>query len=109
MKPNHNIKLQIYYCFFVVYTMSKIQNETKSQQTVHFAATNKRCLYYVKDTKWNQSQLQTAIGLTEYVVYTMSKIQNETKSQPSIRVYKVINGCLYYVKDTKWNQITTEY
>ncbi len=35
----------------VVYTMSKIQNETKSQRYEYEEAYEMSCLYYVKDTK----------------------------------------------------------
>ncbi len=51
MKPNHNYTLKHSKQMVVVYTMSKIQNETKSQPiaTVHDFFMS--CLYYVKDTK----------------------------------------------------------
>jgi len=52
MKPNHNLIILISIKIEVVYTMSKIQNETKSQQGTNIV---------------------TITG----VVYTMSKIQNE--------------------------------
>jgi len=60
----------------VVYTMSKIQNETKSQHIC-------------------------SVSLVAKVVYTMSKIQNETKSQHATLDFQVGGCCLYYVKDTK--------
>ena len=60
MKPNHNNMGKLPTIFTVVYTMSKIQNETKSQ-------------------------LFVARLFLLLVVYTMSKIQNETKSQHSHR------------------------
>jgi len=52
MKPNHNEEIKQFINKTVVYTMSKIQNETKSQQGTNIV---------------------TITG----VVYTMSKIQNE--------------------------------
>ncbi len=76
MKPNHNFQTKNPKRILVVYTMSKIQNETKSQHVFY--------IYFL-------------VG----VVYTMSKIQNETKSQLTLGYPKNEDSCLYYVKDTK--------
>ncbi len=76
MKPNHNTLSGLRSANEVVYTMSKIQNETKSQLI-------RSTMCYV------------------IVVYTMSKIQNETKSQRNISNFVCNFSCLYYVKDTK--------
>ncbi len=51
MKPNHNKQSVCVSEVIVVYTMSKIQNETKSQRRAWRVFTKKGCLYYVKDTK----------------------------------------------------------
>ncbi len=51
MKPNHNIRSSTVRNPVVVYTMSKIQNETKSQHRIILYFTFMGCLYYVKDTK----------------------------------------------------------
>ncbi len=51
MKPNHNTEIYHLSSTIVVYTMSKIQNETKSQPLEELTETRHGCLYYVKDTK----------------------------------------------------------
>ncbi len=51
MKPNHNDEPIDDFNHFVVYTMSKIQNETKSQLITKYKSWFNCCLYYVKDTK----------------------------------------------------------
>ncbi len=51
MKPNHNQLHILRDTEDVVYTMSKIQNETKSQLYTYLQTGDLRCLYYVKDTK----------------------------------------------------------
>ncbi len=51
MKPNHNLFRCAKFLTSVVYTMSKIQNETKSQLNIYISFHESRCLYYVKDTK----------------------------------------------------------
>ncbi len=51
MKPNHNTSSSTVRNPVVVYTMSKIQNETKSQHYIRTCQFRWCCLYYVKDTK----------------------------------------------------------
>ena len=51
MKGNHNKKLNRKNLTFVVFNMSKIQNERKSQQLVAGSEFQFGCVQHVKDTK----------------------------------------------------------
>ena len=83
MKGNHNKKPNYNYLLNVVFNISKIQNERKSQLIVV-----------------NHSILR--------VVFNISKIQNERKSQPVAPTKSKKPGCVQHIKDTKWKEITTK-
>ena len=76
MKGNHNSDFLFMPLVKVVFNMSKIQNERKSQ-------------------------LNMIWSYTLIVVFNMSKIQNERKSQHKYTKYIYAMSCVQHVKDTK--------
>ena len=133
MRPIHNLDDILNVVIKVVFNMSKIQNETNSQQFSIQPYKHPSCFQYVKDTKWDQfttfsfrlTQIALLFSICQrykmrpihnsrrqsvirfLVVFNMSKIQNETNSQ-QIGTLKRKNPCCFqYVKDTKWDQFTT--
>ena len=54
MKGNHNSDMHLENFGQVVFNMSKIQNERKSQRVSVSAAGQDSCVQHVKDTKWKE-------------------------------------------------------
>ena len=84
MKANHNSKKSIFSLSIVVFNISKIQDESKSQPSIDKARFAERCFQYFKDTRWKQ-------------ITTVDYANNGTYC------------CFQYFKDTRWKQITTQY
>ena len=68
MKGNHNDNFINQVVDKVVFNMSKIQNERKSQLSLHFIIIGLCCVQHVKDTKWKEITtityfIPTIIGL----------------------------------------------
>ena len=123
-----NIKLRC-----TVFNISKIQNESNSQQYVESAVTEADCVQYFKDTKWKQFTTQIYEGniyqalcsifqrykmkaihnkvgrkyFSLKTVFNISKIQNESNSQRRLVSRPDGGYCVQYFKDTKWKQFTT--
>ena len=76
MKANHNLKFKFLIEDVVVFNISKIQDESKSQP---------------------YTQLLTRT----LVVFNISKIQDESKSQPQLNGEAAKSGCFQYFKDTR--------
>ena len=54
MKGNHNVVLSICFLIFVVFNISKIQNERKSQLSIVPIGIFSCCVQHIKDTKWKE-------------------------------------------------------
>ena len=76
MKGNHNLKMSSLIVLSIVFNISKIQNERKSQ--------HKASRYLI-----NQ------------IVFNISKIQNERKSQRAPANANTAVYCVQHIKDTK--------
>ena len=133
MKGNHNPNQTYLQITIVVFNMSKIQNERKSQQEQRHLINTLCCVQHVKDTKWKEITTYVTVKIVglrlcstcqrykmkgnhnrnvsnktnRIVVFNMSKIQNERKSQllSHLKVNRIC--CVQHVKDTKWKEITT--
>ena len=76
MKGNHNKKQEELYKVIIVFNISKIQNERKSQH------------------------MRTGVTHGQ-IVFNISKIQNERKSQLLTSTLTMVSYCVQHIKDTK--------
>ena len=76
MKAIHNTIGKLEFTFVAVFNISKIQNESNSQQQ-----------------GWNNVDC--------LAVFNISKIQNESNSQLGFKLVDKKLGCVQYFKDTK--------
>ena len=133
LKAIHNKFVRLAYRQLVVFSMSKIQSESNSQQGTRLWMQGSCCVFYVKDTIWKQfttirllwffgdrlcflcqrynlkaihNRLLRVIHYFD-VVFSMSKIQSESNSQPAVHFHAHSSSCVFYVKDTIWKQFTT--
>ncbi len=133
MKANHNTIELIPVHLKGAFNISKIQDESKSQQSRIHAYILFRCFQYFKDTRWKQITTRLLMDIWQYVVlsifqrykmkanhnyiprctllligaFNISKIQDESKSQLGIDDLVLTARCFQYFKDTRWKQITT--
>jgi len=133
LKANHNIISVCVFMAKVVFSMTKIGIESKSQLWCPFDTQESSCILYDKDRNWKQittiaSEIQGMCRLYSlwqrselkanhncglvapvpaWVVFSMTKIGIESKSQPLFLILIRKRSCILYDKDRNWKQITT--